>query len=319
MQPAYSIIFFTTASGAGYGLLAWLGLLLAFGMLPAGAAVVGWTLACGLVLVTAGLMSSAAHLGRPERGWRALTQWRSSWLSREGVLALLAYLPCGALVLLRIAASTSAWIAPLAASVVVIALATVWCTGMIYQSLPTIRAWHQPLVAPIYVALALASGGVLLRTLLQAFGAASDDSAGPAATFAVGAVLLLALLLKRAYWRGLDSADRSYTVGAATGLGRFGAVRPLDPPHTQANFVMREMGYRVARRHALKLRRIGTLLAFVMPAALTFVSVLLAPWPALACALLALLCAAAGLVVERWLFFAEAQHVVTLYYGAQRA
>ena len=48
------------------------------------------------------------------------------------------------------------------------ALVTVWCTGMIYASLPTIRAWHQPLVAPVYIALALATGGVLLMLLLAA-------------------------------------------------------------------------------------------------------------------------------------------------------
>jgi DMSO reductase anchor subunit len=36
-------------------------------------------------------------------------------------------------------------------------------------------------------------------------------------------------------------------------------------------------------------------------------------------AALAVASAALGLVVERWLFFAEAKHTVTLYYGAQAA
>ncbi len=195
------------------------------------------------------------------------------------------------------------------------AIATVWCTGMIYPSLTTIRAWHQPLVAPVYVALALASGGVLLLALLRAFGHAP----GGGVALAVGALLLLALALKRAYWSALDADAGAHTAGTATGLGRFGTVRPLDPPHTQANFVMREMGYRVARRHALKLRRIAMLLAFMAPAALTAMSSVLSPAPAMACSGLAILGMAAGLVVERWLFFGEAQHVVTLYYGAQRA
>ena len=48
-----------------------------------------------LVLITAGLLSSTAHLGRPERAWRAFSQWRTSWLSREGVAAVFTYVPAG--------------------------------------------------------------------------------------------------------------------------------------------------------------------------------------------------------------------------------
>ena len=126
------------------------------------------------------------------------------------------------------------------------ALVTLWCTGMIYASLPTIRAWHQPLVAPLYVVLALATGGVLLCLLLAAFGyeLALGGHREPCSALVLGAIL------KRLYWTAIDTAARTYTAEAATGLGRFGTVRPLDPPHTQPNFVMREMGYQVARRHA---------------------------------------------------------------------
>jgi sulfite dehydrogenase (quinone) subunit SoeC len=315
MHPAYSIIFFTTASGAGYGLLAWLGVLQGLRMLPADATLGAWSTAAGLLLVTAGLISSTAHLGRPERSWRALSQWRSSWLSREAVLAVLTYGPCIAFAGSWVVWPASGGMAPTAWLMAIGSIATVACTGMIYQSLTTIRAWHQPLVAPLYVALAIASGGVLLLALLRAFGHAP----GGGVAIAVGVLLLLALALKRAYWSAIDADAGAHTAGAATGLGRFGAVRPLDPPHTQANFVMREMGYRVARRHALKLRRIAMLLAFALPAALTFLSILLSPAAAMACAALAFASTAAGLVVERWLFFGEAQHVVTLYYGAQRA
>ena len=69
--------------------------------------------------------------------------------------------------------------------------------------------------------------------------------------------LLLGAILKRLYWTAIDTAKRTYTAEAATGLGRFGTVRPLDPPHTQPNFVMREMGYQVARRHADEAARHG--------------------------------------------------------------
>src|SRR5262245_35506940 len=88
MHPAYSVILFTTASGAGLGLLAWLALLALVGALPA-ERWLGFTgLASSFVLVAGGLLSSTMHLGRPERAWRALSQWRTSWLSREGVMVI---------------------------------------------------------------------------------------------------------------------------------------------------------------------------------------------------------------------------------------
>ena len=97
MHPAYSVILFTTASGAGYGLLVWLALGGMLGLVPAERwlGIVGFGLA--FALITAGLLSSTAHLGRPERAWRAFSQWRSSWLSREGVMAVATYVPAGLL------------------------------------------------------------------------------------------------------------------------------------------------------------------------------------------------------------------------------
>ena len=88
VHPAPSVILFTTASGAGYGLLAWLGAAGAFGGLPADRWFGGVAMVIGLGLVSAGLLASTFHLGHPERAWRALSQWRSSWLSREGVAAM---------------------------------------------------------------------------------------------------------------------------------------------------------------------------------------------------------------------------------------
>jgi len=91
MDPAYSVILFTSSSGAGYGLIAWLALARLSGMwhLDPVAAVI--TCLVALALITTGLLSSTFHLGHPERAWRAMSQWRTSWLSREGVLAILTY------------------------------------------------------------------------------------------------------------------------------------------------------------------------------------------------------------------------------------
>jgi sulfite dehydrogenase (quinone) subunit SoeC len=315
MHPAYSVILFTTASGAGYGLLVWLCLGGLFGLIPTERwlGVAGFGLA--LALITAGLLSSTAHLGRPERAWRAFSQWRTSWLSREGVLAVATYVPA--------ALAAPGWVilesigGPFEAAAVLTvlgALGTLYTTGMIYASLRTIRQWHQPLTAPIYIALGLASGAVLLNLLLRGF-----DRGDVWADWLAGVSLAIAAALKWAYWMRIDGEVREFTAEAATGLGHLGKVRPLEPPHTQPNFVMREMGYRVARKHALKLRNLALLLGFGLPAGLLFLTSVAGWAPALAGAALAAISMAVGIVTERWLFFAEAEHVSMLYYGADAA
>src|SRR6195952_4011081 len=94
MHPALSIVFFTTASGAGFALLLVLGLGEPLGLLPPSASFGFAALALAVLLSAGGLASSAFHLGRPERAWRAFSQWRSSWLSREGVAAMAVYAAC---------------------------------------------------------------------------------------------------------------------------------------------------------------------------------------------------------------------------------
>ena len=97
MHPAYSVILFTTASGAGYGLLLWLAAAAALNLMPRDPMLGLFGLGFAIALVTIGLLSSTLHLGRPARAWRALSQWRSSWLSREGVAAIVTYVPIAAL------------------------------------------------------------------------------------------------------------------------------------------------------------------------------------------------------------------------------
>jgi sulfite dehydrogenase (quinone) subunit SoeC len=316
MHPAYSVILFTTASGAGYGLLIWLAIAAALNLVPRDPTLGFFGLGLAIALVTTGLLSSTLHLGRPERAWRALSQWRSSWLSREGIAAILTYIP--------IAALGFAWVfgewAPgqLAAGAILsapCALVTVWCTGMIYASLPTIRAWYQPLVAPVYVALALTTGGMLVILLLALFGYELRWAA-------IGTLLALALgaILKRLYWTAIETAAKTYTAESATGLGRYGTVRPLDPPHTQPNFVMREMGYQVARRHAERLRQLSMALLFLLPIAAGLLLLLNLPTALqIAIATVSTLSIAAGVLTERWLFFAEAEHVVMVFYRGGNA
>lgn len=315
MHPAASVIFFTTASGAGYGLLFLLGLAGAFGWVEPQRPFGLVALAAALGLITAGLLSSTAHLGHPERAWRALSQWRSSWLSREGVAAVLTYVPAGLFAAgwVVLESTTGLW-ALFGVLAAIGAVATVYCTGQIYASLPTIRAWRHPLVVPGYLALSLYTGGLWMATLVAGFG-------GPFAGFGWLAVLsgALAAAVKLAYWRSLAQGAALATAGSATGLGDLGRVRLFEAPSTSESFVMREMGYRIARKHADKLRRIALALAFGAPIPLMLAALASGGELAVLPAMLAAVLGSLGVVVERWLFFAEAKHVVTLYHGAEAA
>jgi sulfite dehydrogenase (quinone) subunit SoeC len=307
MNPAYSVILFTTASGAGYGLLALLGLV-GFNHGPVSVFAFGVTaIIAALGLITTGLLSSTFHLGHPERAWRALSQWRSSWLSREGVAAVATYVPAvlfGATWTGIIHAP--ALIGPLGLITGVMCAITVFCTAKIYSTLTTIRAWNHALTTPVYLAFALATGGALMTAIATVFGRYQIFQV----ILTVAAVLLVSVL-KYFYWRSIDGAARTHTMAAATGLGA--GVRQWEVPHTSENFIMKEMGFAVARKHALKLRNTVFLLLLITIIALAACQV--TPWFSLLAAPAILLAA----VVERWLFFAEAQHVVSLFYGAEKA
>lgn len=308
MNPAFSVIFFTTASGAGYGLLALLGLLSDSAVLPQTQAFKLVSLFLAFALITAGLLASAAHLGHPERAWRALSQWRSSWLSREGVLAILTYIPAllFALSWLTGGASTET----LGIVTFFCAAATVFCTGMIYASLKPVRQWNTPLVTRNYLLFAAFSGAACLAALVALFG-------GLLVTPALLALLLAVsgLFSKLRYWRFIDRGPGATTLATATGLGHLGAVRMLESPNTQDNYLLKEMGFRIGRKHAARLRRIALFAGFIAPAVLMALAALAGGPAGALLAVLGAVCALLGLVAERWLFFAEATHTVSLYYG----
>ena len=315
MNPAYSVIFFTTASGAGYGLLIWLGVAVVFFDIPAQRWFGVAAFAVALALITLGLLASTFHLGHPERAWRGLTQWRSSWLSREGVAAVLTYIPAGlaAIGWIFLARNDGIW-AWLGAAAAILAIVTVFCTAMIYQSLRAIPRWNSPWVVPVYLAFALASGALLFHFGVRAFGF------GLAWTGWGAAVLTAAAwAVKLAYWKHIDGAAARSTAESATGLGYLGKVRLFEAPHTGDNYLMREMGFKIARKHAQRLRTIALVLGGAIPVVLATVASLLPDLAAAVLGLGAVVSAGAGLLVERWLFFAEAVHTVSLYYGADTA
>lgn len=309
MHPAYSVIFFTTATGAGYGLLALFGLAVAFGYLPPDFWLGFIGLGIAITLITAGLLSSAGHLGHPERAWRAFSQWRSSWLSREGVASVATYLPAAVFGIGWVFLGRSdAVIAGAGVLAAVGALLTVSCTAMIYASLKPIAEWNSRFTLPGYLVFAAMTGTVLFNAILQAFGLGASGL-----ILAAIALTIVGWSWKEATWRYNADLPMAATAGSATGLGN-GTVRSVEWPHTEANYLLKEMGYRIARKHANRLRNIARVTAFVVPVVLLAAALIAQPVLAVVLSVLAFVSQMVGMVVERWLFFAEARHTVTLYY-----
>ena len=291
MHPAPSVIVFTTLSGLGFGLLAFLGLGLPA---PTGWPAF-WAYGTGFALAIAGLLASTLHLGHPERALLAFTQWRTSWLSREAWASVTALTVTGLHAIGPVFLGER--FALLGAAGALLCLGTVVTTGMIYASIRAVPRWHRPGTPALFVALSLAGGALLAGQALAA-----------------AALLAVAGALQLWVWHDGDRAfaRAGATAASATGLTGRGAVRAFEPPHTGDNYLLREMVFVVARRHARKLRRLAFAGMIALPLALLALSSG-ALWGAWAAAALH----AGGVAVQRWLFFAEAEHVVGLYYGRQ--
>ncbi|MGK7654729.1 dimethyl sulfoxide reductase anchor subunit family protein [Roseovarius sp. B08] len=288
MHPAPSVIVFTTLSGLGFGLLFWLGLgvLVPTGWVAFTFFVIGYLLAVG------GLTASTFHLGHPERALKAFTQWRSSWLSREGVSSV------AALIVMAIYGAglvffDTQWV-QVGVIGAVLSAVTVFTTSMIYTQMKTVPRWNTPLTPLLYMSTSLAGGALLAGQVMIAL-----------------VMLPVAAALQVLYWlRGDNALEKSGTnLATATGLGHIGSVRSFEPPHTGNNYLLREFVYVVGRKHAQKLRMIALLFGYTVPFVL-----LLVPFSHIA-ALVAVLAHLGGIAASRWLFFAEAEHVVGLYYG----
>ncbi|MFH1796656.1 MAG: DmsC/YnfH family molybdoenzyme membrane anchor subunit [Pseudomonadota bacterium] len=308
MHPAPSIILFTTLSGLGYGLAAVLG----FGLLDPSAIATKLAHILALALIAGGLMSSTLHLGNPQRAWRAFSQWRSSWLSREGVMAVLTFVP---LCINAIASVWSGRYLPLPGLIGAFSCGvTVFCTAMIYASLRSVQAWNTEWTPVSYLLFALA-GGLVLASFFSALGGNAPPLLPLLAVITIGA----AWLSKVYWWARLGAAAALSTPESATGLGAIGKVRLFEPPHMNGNYLTNEMGFRVARKHAARLRQIAAIGGGVLPALLLAVLALsggLSGMAAVAMTGVALILLFGGTLVERWLFFAEARHAVMNYYGS---
>ena len=307
MHPALSIILFSTLSGAGLGLGAWAGSIQLLAADPvAMSSVTAASTSLAILLSSAGLASSVFHLKRPSRAWRAFSQWRSSWLSREAIVAPIA------LAFMAVQAGSAFFayppLVPVGTILVALCCTTVLCTAMIYAQIRAVPAWNTPLTPLTYLGFAASTG----LTLVAPFVLGPESVQSIHVVTSVGLLLLIAWVPQVAWWMRADRVGTgSSTIESATGLRSFGGVRLLEPPHTGSNYLLDEMGFAIARRHSKKLRAIAVMTGLVLPVALVAVMSLI---PSILLISGAAALHLAGVGIARWLFFAEARHVVSLYY-----
>ncbi|MEN9011452.1 MAG: DmsC/YnfH family molybdoenzyme membrane anchor subunit [Yoonia sp.] len=288
MHPAPSVIIFTTFSGLGFGLLFWLGI--------DATAPTGWVafvfFAIAYIMAVGGLLASTFHLGHPERAIKAFSQWRTSWLSREGICAvatlLIMALYGAGLVFMGAQWSVLGWLGALGA------LLTVFTTSMIYAQLNTVPRWKHWTTPALFLVLSIGGGALLSGRV----------------SIAIPLLIIAGALQAFAWLHGDGRFNASgTTMASATGLGDIGTVRAFEPPHTGTNYLMKEFIHVVGRKHAMNIRIIALVLGFVIPVLLLLTGV------GHVLAAVAVLSHIAGVIALRWLFFAQAEHVVGLYYG----
>ena len=304
MHPAWSVIFFTVLAGLGQGLFLFLVRAASAGMDARALALGG---AASALLLCVGLACSFLHLGHPLRAWRALAMWRTSWLSREVIVlpATIAVVAAWSL------AQWQGWACAGALGIagVVLCFALWYCTGMIYACIRFLREWAHPLTIVNFVLLGWMSGA----TAFAAYWHALYGAAGIANWVIAALVLTIAGLITRlaslARNRSLKPVS---TPQSAIGV-KAAKLRQMSQGATGGSFNTREFFHGKSQAFVRNVRTITLVLAFVVP-------LVLLVWAMLAPALVLLALAAGsqviGLIAERWLFFAQANHPQNIYYQA---
>lgn len=182
---------------------------------------------------------------------------------------------------------------------------------MIYASLRPIPQWHTWLVPAVFLLLAGMAGALVLVLLEHCFGEVQSGINGLAVT-----AILAAGAAKCAYWQHLDGIPAPVGTPVAAGLNRIGRVRLLDRPLAEGDRALAGIGGDLAWSQARTLRRVAGALLFALPLVLTVAQPLLGRTGAILAAAAAALAAGAGVLLERWLFFAEARHVSRGWHGA---
>ncbi len=290
MHPAPSIILFTVLSGFGFGLISIVGLLQFLGQISAVNIIIFSLI--GLIFSTVGLISSFFHLANKKNAIKSMSQWQTSWLSREAISSII----CLSIVVGNIGwvFIQNRYINEVGIVLFLLSLFTIFTTSMIYAQLKTVPSWNNILTPALFIFAALAGGSILLMD------------------YASLVLLLIFGVLQVWFWYIADQSFmyKETTIGTALGFSKNENIRAFDVAHTNRNYLLNEMVYKVARKHAIKIRYISFFAAFVFPMSLTLI------FPGnFSVSVFMLVFHLVGIYFSRWLFFAEAKHSVSFYYN----
>jgi|TARA_B100001059_G_scaffold201726_1_gene209246 sulfite dehydrogenase (quinone) subunit SoeC len=312
MHPSKSIIFFTVSSGTGYGIILCLSYLAFVTDINFDNNFKLLLMITSFVFISSGLLSSTLHLGHPERAWRSFSQWKSSWLSREGLAAVITFFPLMIFYLLwYLDKVLYIYFLHLTSA---LCLITIYCTGQMYATLKTIPAWNNKLVTPIYTINAICMGALTVYCFTRFY------------EFEINYLyhltivsLSLCLSLKLIYWYVISKKTIS-TAGSATGLGKNKSISLFEGPHTGKNFLTTEMINKIKKEKANFLRLNFGILTCILPIYMVIQesSLIVDNFILKLTFLFVLIFALIGMLIERYLFFIQAKHVVSLYYGENK-
>ena len=289
MHPAPSIILFTVLSGFGFGLISIIGLLQFLSVISMFDLIIYSII--GVIFATVGLVSSFFHLANKKNAIKSLSQWQTSWLSREAIASIFCLLIVFGNIIWAVYQNN--YVSEVGVVLFFLSLFTIFTTSMIYAQLKTVPSWNNALTPAIFVCAALTGGAILLTD------------------YASLVLLLVFGTLQISFWYIADRGfrDTETSVGTALGYNKNEEIRPFDVAHTNRNYLLNEMVYKVARKHSVKIRYISFFMAFVFPMSL----ILIFP-NNFSVSVSAITIHLIGIYFSRWLFFAEAKHSVSFYY-----
>jgi DMSO reductase anchor subunit len=322
MHPAFSVIFLTTLIGAGQGLFLALytgQLYSVFKLVPTQDSVnfYAYGSVLALVLLVAGLIASFFHLGRPERAWRSAAMWRTSWLSREVIVlpALMGAVAAWGLihylgwnpVFLVMGSGFEIDLSLLVGGVgTLLAFALFLCTGMIYACIKMLQEWATPLTVVNYTLLGGASGFILATAYAAWQGSSMTGFLGNWSII----LTVLAFVTRSASLLRNSRLKHKSTLQTAIGI-RHAQIEQKGQGAMAGSFNTREYFHGASERKYKSVKWLFLLLVFPLP--LLLVSAGLGAHNT-ALLLLAFLLQYLGLLMERWFFFAQANHPQNLYY-----
>ena len=308
MHPSKSIIFFTVISGTGYGIF--IGLLFNILFMEISYSL-NYKLFISLVsflMIVLGLLSSTLHLGHPERAWRAFSQWKSSWLSREGLVSVITFFP---MVLFYYF-----WINNINGYVFLLiilcifSLLTIFCTGQMYATLKTIPSWNNSLVTPIYIFNGITVGSLFVYSINFYF----NYNIFLYEKFII-ITIILNLLLKISYWI-LIRQKTDTNIQTAVGI-KSKNISFFEGPHTGKNYLTTEMINKSNNKNNNFLRLTFCILTFIIPMYMInqYSTLIVDQFILKLSMIFVFILALVGMIIERYLFFIQSKHVVGLYYG----